>query len=299
MSLLQAVSPWDEGDLAAWAAAVGGGRVPVPAGAAAAGDVRLQARPDPGGGVSVLAAEHPPAASSAHCAGVRGALSRALRDPARAAGASLYRGRFASSRPSPIGSGRASAASRTLRPMGGDRPPHQRVGASRQALPETSAHTHQNSTYRPPSAPAWMAAKGYAAPEVEQAYGRARELCRAAGRDISALLGPARTGSILFRREGNIRRRGSWARNSSPWLSPRQTRLASSEPTRCLESPRSGSESSLLPVGIWSRRSLCIIPSSIAPRPARSGQDPGCSAGRIAPGLWITRLPRSGSGEHP
>ena len=74
--LLQAVSPLGRGDFAPGAAAVGGGGVPVPAGAAAAGDVPLQARADPGCGLSVLAAEHPPAVPSAHCPGVGGTVSR-------------------------------------------------------------------------------------------------------------------------------------------------------------------------------------------------------------------------------
>ena len=91
-ALLQAVCAMGRGDLATGAAAVGGGGVPVPAGAAAAGHVPLQACPDPGHGLSVLAAEHPPAVPSAHCPGVGGAVSRDLRDPARAAGASLHRG---------------------------------------------------------------------------------------------------------------------------------------------------------------------------------------------------------------
>jgi class 3 adenylate cyclase len=43
--------------------------VSVPAGPAAAGDVPLQACPDPGGRLSVAAQEHPPAAPSTHCAG--------------------------------------------------------------------------------------------------------------------------------------------------------------------------------------------------------------------------------------
>ena len=90
--LLHAVSPWDEGDLAAGAPPVGGGRVPVPAGPATAGDVRLQACPDPGGRLSVLAAQHAPAVPSAHCPGGGGALSRALRHAARIAGPSLYGG---------------------------------------------------------------------------------------------------------------------------------------------------------------------------------------------------------------
>ena len=39
-----------------------------------------------------LAAQHPPAVPSAHCPGVGGALSRPLRDPARAPGPALHRG---------------------------------------------------------------------------------------------------------------------------------------------------------------------------------------------------------------
>ncbi|MBI3330038.1 MAG: tetratricopeptide repeat protein [Nitrospinae bacterium] len=66
------------GYLATGAAAVGGGGVPVPAGAAAAGDVSLQARPDPGCSLSVVAQEHTAAVPSAHCPGGGGTLSRAL-----------------------------------------------------------------------------------------------------------------------------------------------------------------------------------------------------------------------------
>jgi class 3 adenylate cyclase/predicted ATPase len=48
-------------------------------------------------------------------------------------------------------------------------------------LPETPEHTHQELDLQTALGPAWMAAKGYAAPEVEQAYARARELCRQLG----------------------------------------------------------------------------------------------------------------------
>ena len=44
------------------------------------GDVPLQARPDPGRGLSIAAQEHPPAVPSAHCPGAGGALPR---DPVR------------------------------------------------------------------------------------------------------------------------------------------------------------------------------------------------------------------------
>src|SRR6266699_1354558 len=74
-------------DLTPGPAPVGGGRVLVPAWAAAAGDVPLQACPDPGRGVSVAAQKHAAAVPPAHCRGVGGALSRDRRDPARAAGA--------------------------------------------------------------------------------------------------------------------------------------------------------------------------------------------------------------------
>src|SRR4029453_8661714 len=74
------------------APAIGGGGVCVPAGRAAAGDLSLQACPDPGSGLSVAAQEHPPTVSSAHCPGGGGTLSRGRRDPARATGPPLYRG---------------------------------------------------------------------------------------------------------------------------------------------------------------------------------------------------------------
>src|SRR2546428_12215400 len=80
-------------DLAARAGPVGGDGVPVSAGSATTGDLPLQACPDPGNGLSVVAAEYPPAAPPAHCPGVGGAISCDLRDAARVASASLYRGR--------------------------------------------------------------------------------------------------------------------------------------------------------------------------------------------------------------
>src|SRR5215813_7188066 len=82
-------------DLATRAVPVGGDGVPVSARSATTGDLPLQACPDPGNGLSVVAAEYPPAAPPAHRPGVGGALSRTLRDPARAAGAALYGSRYA------------------------------------------------------------------------------------------------------------------------------------------------------------------------------------------------------------
>jgi len=48
-------------------------------------------------------------------------------------------------------------------------------------LPDTPKHAHQELDFQTALGPAWMAAKGYAAPEVEQAYGRARALCQQLG----------------------------------------------------------------------------------------------------------------------
>src|SRR5438067_10399990 len=79
-------------NLAARAVPVGGDRIPVSAGSATTGDLPLQACPDPGGSLSVLATEYTATVPSAHCPGVGGALPRDLRDAARVAGASLDRG---------------------------------------------------------------------------------------------------------------------------------------------------------------------------------------------------------------
>ena len=91
-ALLQAVAPVGRGDRAPGTAPVGGRGVPVPAGRAAAGHLHVQACAHPGRGVSVVAAEHPPAVPSAHCPGVGGAVPGDRRDPAGAAGPALHRG---------------------------------------------------------------------------------------------------------------------------------------------------------------------------------------------------------------
>ena len=120
--LLQAVSPWDEAHLATGAASVGGSRVPVSAGGAAAGDVPLQACPDSGRSVSVVAAQHPAAVSPAYCPGGGGALSRDLRDAARVVGPPLYGGQLDNAGHALLAAG-GPACHRTLGASGGDRAP--------------------------------------------------------------------------------------------------------------------------------------------------------------------------------
>ena len=93
----------------AWPGAAGAGRGALPAGRAAARHLYLQACPRAGDGLSVAAAEHAAAVSSAHGAGVGGALSRPGRDPARAARPPLHRGRSSGARPALLAAGRRSA----------------------------------------------------------------------------------------------------------------------------------------------------------------------------------------------
>ncbi len=103
-----------------------------------------------------------------------------VRDPARAAGASLYGGGPAWRRPSPTGSGRASAPSSARRIWKRSATSPRGWRCSRPSRTPPSAPS-RSWTCRPPLGPALMATKGYAAPEVEQAYARARELCQQVG----------------------------------------------------------------------------------------------------------------------
>ena len=75
-ALLQAVSPWDEETLQRGLHQLVEAELLYQRGLPPQATYRLQACPDPGRGLSVVAAQHPPAAPSAHCPGVGGALSR-------------------------------------------------------------------------------------------------------------------------------------------------------------------------------------------------------------------------------
>ena len=71
-----------------------------------------------------LLQEHPAAVPSAHCPGVGGAVSRDRRDPARAAGASLYRGRPHSAGHPLLAAGGAAGPPALGQPGGGPAPHH-------------------------------------------------------------------------------------------------------------------------------------------------------------------------------
>ena len=130
-ALLQAAS-LGRGNLAPGTAPVGRGGVPVPAGAAPARHVHLQACADPGHSLSVVTQEHAAAVSPAHCASIGGAVSRDCRDAARTGGASLHRGG-----PQRTGGRILAAGGAARRPAlsacGGGRAPDERAGATHHA----------------------------------------------------------------------------------------------------------------------------------------------------------------------
>ena len=161
------------GDLAAWAAPVSGGGVPVPAGAAAAGDVPLQACPDPGSGVSVLAAEHPAAVSPAHCPGGGGALSRDSARPSQSCWPITIPRQVRQRRPSHTGSGQDSEPS-SARRMWRRLPTSPRGWRCSRHCQTPLSVSQQELDLQTNLGPVLMTTKGFTAPEVEAAYARAR-----------------------------------------------------------------------------------------------------------------------------
>ena len=98
-----------------------------------AGDVPLQARPDPGRGLSVAAQEYPPAAPSAHRSGAGITVPGHRRDPTRAAGAPLPRP--ASAQAIPYWQTAGQRAAQRSAP-GGGWPSYHRGGAA----PDSTGH---------------------------------------------------------------------------------------------------------------------------------------------------------------
>ncbi len=114
--LIHAVSPGDETNLAASTDEAGGSRSALPAGAAAAGTLHLQACLDSGRGLSVVAQEQTAAVSPTDCPRVRRAISgdRKRRNPNCWPITTPRRG--SASRPFPIGSRQGKEPS-SARPM--------------------------------------------------------------------------------------------------------------------------------------------------------------------------------------
>ena len=91
-------------------------------------------------------------------------------------------------------------------------------------LPETPARVQQELDLQIALGPALSATKGFAAPEVEQTYARARALCDAGWRHAPALYDPVGLMSVLSRAGERCRRRESWGSTSCGWPSVRPTR---------------------------------------------------------------------------
>ena len=148
-------------------------------GRAAPGDLHVQACAHPGRGLSVVAPEHPPAVPSAHCPGVGSPVPGDRRDATRAGGPALHRRRADEQaiRYWQRAGQRASDRSAHLEAIS-----HVTTGIELlQTLPETPAHTQQALTLHIALGAALQLVQGMAAPEVEHAYSRARELSQQVG----------------------------------------------------------------------------------------------------------------------
>ena len=127
-----------------------------------------------------LAAEHAAAVPSAHRPGLGGTVSRALRDPARAAGPSLHRGGLAGAGHPLLAAGRPARRS-SARPMWKQSGTSRRGWSCSRPCQTPPSVPSRSSPCRLALGPALMATRGFAAPEVERAYARARELCQQVG----------------------------------------------------------------------------------------------------------------------
>ena len=216
------------GHLATGTAAVSGGGVPLPAGCAAAGHLRLQTCHDPGGGVSVVAQEHPPAIPSAHRTGDGGALSRVLRDPTRAAGPSLYRVQFNSTGHRLLAAGGQRAIERSAYV---EAVAHLTKGLELlMLLPDTSERAQQELSLQTALGLSWMTTKGMAASGGGSLYAGTRALPTCWGYQ-AALRGIHGTVSTFAVSGESFRRRVNWVSSVSSSPGARESRCAYWKPT--------------------------------------------------------------------
>ena len=150
----------------------------------------------------------------------------------------------------------------------------------------------RNSRCRLTLGPALMATKGYAAPEVEQAYARARELCQQVGE--TPQLFPVLRGLWWFYPDPGGVADGARARRAAPHLAQRVARPGAPPggPYALGTTPCTIWASSPLPTRILSRASPSTTPSGTALMLFRYGQDPGviCRA-YAALTLWSLGYP--------
>ena len=267
--LLQAVSPWDEETLQRGLAPVGGGGVPVPAGAAAAGDVPLQACPDPGHAyqsllrstrqqyhqriAQVLEARFPEI-----CETQPELLAHHYTEAGLNAGHSL----LAAGGP---------AGHRALGQSGSDQASHQGLEVLK-TLPDTlsacPAGTH--AADRPGAA--LMATKGLAAPGSGTRLRPGARAMPAGGRDPAAL--PGAVGLWVLFRCGEVPDGAELGSSSSPWPSVQVKRPPRGGPSGA-GGPLFLLGELALPEHTWSRGWPSTIPSSTAPMASSMGRTRG------------------------
>ena len=244
--LLQAIAEWSRRGAPTEPRPPAGRRVPLRAASLPRARLYLQARPHPGGRLSVIAAAHPATIPSADRPGAGRAVSRDRRYPTRAAGPSLYGGGLGVQA---IPYWQQAGQRAIERSANVEAISHLTKGLEvLKTLPQTPERTQQELMLQLALGAALMAIKGDAAPEVEKVYIRARELCQHIGDAwlrFSALAGLFRF--YLLRGEFNGTRDGRAAPSPGP------------------EHARSGAPS-ISPSGAWgdpvSTWSACPCPST-------------------------------------
>ena len=265
-------------------------------GAPAAGDLHVQACADSGRGLSVLPQEHAPAVPSAHCAGVGGALSRALRHPARAAGASLH--------PSglqcpghPLLAARGPAGGPAVGLCRSDHASHHGAGAPRDPA-QTPERPQHELLLQVTLGPALMATKGWSPRRWNVSTdGRGRSANRWERRRTSFRCCMASVRGIS--RAANCPKRSRWRKPSSTLPNARTTWGLCWSPIGCWGQPcsswaplrrRDRTLSSALP---------STIPSTTAPWPCSMRKIPAWPAAVIWRDPVDAGLPGSGAREGP
>ena len=211
------------------------------------------------------------------------------RDAARAAGAPLHRGGLAGAGRGLLAAGRA-ASHPALGQPGSD----QHLTRDWRCWPPCLRPPRGPSrswTCRLTLGPALVATKGYAAPEVEQTYARARALCAQVG-DTPQLF-PVLRGLWRFYRNGeHYRRRGSWGNSSSAWRSVQHDPALSWRPMTRSGSPCSTSVNTPRPGRTWSKGSPSLTRRRIAPwLSAMVIASWGAVLGRGGQALWCLGYP--------
>ena len=199
--LLQAVSPLDEAALQQELDQVSRGRAALSARAATAGDLSLQACPGSRHRLSIVAEEQTPAVSSTDCPGVGGAISGDQRDPTRAAGASLHRGRACIAQAIPYWQQAGQTSRPALGQCGSDQSSHQGLELLK-TLPDTPERAQQELTLQLALGAPLMATKGYGCPGSGKSLHPGTRAVPAGGRDPSALPGAVGLWVFYFVRGG-------------------------------------------------------------------------------------------------